>query len=138
MGQPLMRGPGRLQGLPSRHGPPSVEGWAHWEGRTLESQTTYPRQGLQIWRQGPGRQTGRWTRAGVACAGQVLPPCSPKGHGVRMQRVNLATNFRCLLLFLTPETLTGDLPGTADNSRVPLRLPQRPPASRTFLDQSMA
>lgn len=39
MGQPLMRGPGRLQGLPSKHGPPSVEGWAHWEVRTLESQT---------------------------------------------------------------------------------------------------
>lgn len=34
-----MRGPGRLHGLPSKHGPLSVEGWAHWEVRTLESQT---------------------------------------------------------------------------------------------------
>ena len=35
-----MRGPGRLQGLPSKHGPPSVEGWAHWEARTLESRAS--------------------------------------------------------------------------------------------------
>lgn len=41
-----------------------------------------------------------------------------KGHSVRMQRVNIATDFQCLLLF-PPQKHSLEIPGTADNRPSP-------------------
>lgn len=52
-----MRGPGRLHGLPSKHGPLSVEGWAHWGSEDFGESDSH--------RPSPGQRTnGRVCRFG--------------------------------------------------------------------------